>query len=217
MVVVGLTGGVASGKSFVAQCLEEMGAHRIDADQVAHQVLKVSSVIDKIVDLWGPQLLGDDGQIQRKRLGKVVFGGADDKNLDLLESIVHPEIRTRINGKVDAIRASGEADLLVLDIPLLFEGEYDQRCDYVIFVDASLEVRRQRAQQRGWGTDELAKRESRQLPIEEKKLRADVVIDNSGSKKSTAQQLAKFCKGLGRAIPESFCELYLNTPDDKDP
>lgn len=215
MVVVGLTGGIASGKSFVAQCLEELGAQRIDADHVAHEVLQDKKVIDRIVDQWGTKLLCDDGQIDRKQLGGVVFGGSDDSELDRLESIVHPEIRVRIHREMESLKASAKVELLVLDIPLLFEGEYDEHCDYVIFVDANPEIRMQRAKLRGWDDGELAKRESRQLPVEEKKLRSDVVVDNSGSKESTARQLADFCQSLDREIPKSFCDLYLNATTDK--
>ena len=211
MIVVGLTGGVASGKSFVASCFEELGAHRIDADQVAHEVLGCSNVIDQIVDRWGDGILADDGQINRKRLGKIVFAGPDEKELDHLESIVHPVIRIRIREQMAQLRESAQVETLVLDIPLLFEGEYDQHCDHVIFVDADTNIRKQRAKLRGWADDELDRRESRQLPVEAKKLRSDVVIDNSGSKESTARQLADFYQSLGQEIPKSFRDLYLKT------
>lgn len=211
MIVVGLTGGVASGKSFVASCFEELGAQRIDADLVAHDVLKTDRVIDQIVDCWGNEILDDDGQIDRKRLGKIVFAGPDDTELDRLESIVHPEIRIRIRKQMEKLRESALVEVLVLDIPLLFESEYDQYCDYVIFVDASQPVRRQRAKLRGWADDELEKREMRQLPVEEKKRRSDVVIDNSGSKEATARQLADFCQRCGLEIPLTFRELYLDS------
>lgn len=217
MVVVGLTGGIASGKSFVAKCLEELGALRIDADRVAHEVLQDEKVIGKIVEHWGEKLLHDDGQIDRKQLAEVVFGGSDDTELDRLESIVHPEIRIRIHREMESLKASTKVELLVLDIPLLYEGEYDQHCDFVIFVDANSDVRMQRARLRGWDEGELAKRELRQLPIEEKKLRSNVVVDNSGSKEATARQLADFCQSIGREIPRSFCELYLNAAtSDRD-
>jgi len=196
MIVVGLTGGVASGKSFVASCFEELGAHRIDADQVAHEVLKDDAVIEKIVDQWGSEILDHDGQINRKRLGKIVFGDPDGNELDVLESIVHPKIRIQIRKQMERLRESARVETLVLDIPLLFEGEYDQHCDYVIFVDTKRQVRQQRAKLRGWADDELDRRESRQLSVEEKKLRADVVIDNSSSKEETARQLADFLKSL---------------------
>lgn len=199
MIVVGLTGGVASGKSFVASCFEEFGAHRIDADQVAHEVLKDNVVIEEIVDRWGSTILDNDGQINRKRLGKIVFEDPDGNELDVLESIVHPKIRIRIRERMEQLRRSAQVETLVLDIPLLYEGEYDQHCDYVIYVDAKLEVRQQRAKLRGWADDELAKRESRQLPVEAKKLRADIVIDNSGSKEATAKQLVGFLKSLPKS------------------
>ena len=199
MIVVGLTGGVASGKSFVASCLEKLGAHRIDADQVAHEVLKGNTVIKEIVDQWGSDILDSDGQINRKRLGKIVFESPDDKELDVLESIVHPKIRIQIREQMKQLRESAKVETLVLDIPLLFEGEYDQHCDYVIFVDANPDVRQQRAKLRGWADGELNRRESRQLPVEDKKLRADVVVNNSGSKEITAAQLADFLKNLPKS------------------
>jgi len=199
MIVIGLTGGVASGKSFVANCLEELGAHRIDADQVAHEVLKDDTVIKKIVDQWGSEILDGDGQINRQRLGEIVFGSPDDKELDVLESIVHPKIRIQIREQMEQLRESTKVETLVLDIPLLFEGEYEQHCDYVIFVDANPEVRQQRAKLRGWADGELDRRESRQLSVEDKKLRADAVIDNSGSKEATAAQLADFLKSLPKS------------------
>jgi len=213
MIVVGLTGGVASGKSFVASCFEELGAHRIDADKVAHEVLRDDTVIEKIVDHWGNRILDDDGQINRKRLGRIVFGDPDGNDLDVLESIVHPKIRIRIREQMEQLRESALVETLVLDIPLLFEGEYDQHCDYVIFVDAKENVRQQRAKLRGWADEELAKRESRQLAVEEKKLRSDVVIDNSGSKEATARQLVDFYQDLDLEVPLSFRELYLDTKD----
>ena len=112
---------------------------------------------------------------------------------------------------MEQLRVSADVDILVLDIPLLFEGEYDCHCDYVIFVDAEQSVRQQRARLRGWADDELARRESRQLPVEEKKIRAVKVIDNSGSKESTAKQLAEFCQSFGQVIPQSFRDLYLES------
>lgn len=209
MVIVGLTGGVASGKSFVAQCFEELGAERIDADLVAHEVLKDAEVVDSIVDQWGKNVLTDDGQIDRKRLGKIVFGGPDESALDHLESIMHPQIRTRIRKGIDQFKASAVVEKLVLDIPLLFEGEYEQHCNYIVFVDATDSVRQQRAKLRGWPDGELDRRESRQLSIEAKKLRSDVVISNSGSRESTARQIADFVGTLEWKIPNSFRDLYL--------
>jgi len=216
MVVVGLTGGVASGKSFVAQCFEELGAARIDADQVAHGVLQDPSVIQQIVDQWGAELLDEDGQIQRGQLAKVVFAGTDESNLDRLESIVHPEIRLRIQREMDSVRVAGKTELLVLDIPLLFEGNYHTQCDHVIFVDANLSAREKRAKLRGWADGELAKRELRQLPIEEKKLRSDVVIDNSDSRKSTAMQLADFCKDHSLGDVSLLDDLDLKFTENRD-
>ena len=212
MVIVGLTGGVASGKSFVAQCLNELGAELIDADQVAHRVLEDEDTIAKIVSRWGTGVLDSDGNIDRKRLGKIVFGGVDESNLNTLESITHPQIRNRIRNQLEQLKANAGTSVVVLDIPLLFEGGYDQHCDRLIFVDAEKPVRRRRALLRGWADDEIEKRESRQMSIEEKKLRSDVLIDNSGSKAATARQVSKFWNGLGFDVPLAFRDRYL-APD----
>lgn len=214
MVIVGLTGGVASGKSFVAQCLVELGADLIDADQVAHEVLQDKDTIGSIVEVWGNIILDENGVINRKQLGKIVFGGPDESNLDLLESITHPKIRIRIRNQLEQLKAKPGNSVVVLDIPLLFEGQYDQQCDHLMFVDTEKSVRQIRAKLRGWDDDELDKRESKQLSVEEKKLQSDIVIDNSGSKKSTAKQLSNFWESLALEIPLKFRNQYLKTDSE---
>jgi dephospho-CoA kinase len=214
MVIVGLTGGVASGKSFVAQCFVELGADLIDADQVAHEVLQDQETVDRIVEVWGNGILDEKGDINRKQLGKIVFGGPDESNLNLLESITHPKIRSRIRNRLEQLKAKSGNSVVVLDIPLLFEGNYDQECDHLVFVDTEKSVRQHRAKIRGWDEDELDKRESKQLSVEDKKLQSDFVIDNSGTKESTARQLSKFWESLKLEIPLTFRNQYLKTGNE---
>jgi len=199
MTVIGLIGGIASGKSFVARCLVKQGAEQIDADRVAHEVLGDPEVISQIVGRWGNSVLDQSGKIDRKRLGEIVFSDREDSEdqLELLESITHPEIRRRIHSRLAELKAQPNCVMIVLDIPLLFEGGWEKKCDEVIFVDASLEVRKQRAASRGWDDDELHSREAKQLPVAEKKARASWIIENSGTENETALQLTNFLQEKG--------------------
>lgn len=208
MPVVGLTGGVASGKSFVARCLGDLGCKRIDADALAHEVLKLPHIVEQIVQRWGAGVLDSVGQIVRKELGMRVF--ADKQELDELESITHPEIGKLIRSELSRFRSDSECQAIVLDVPLLFEGGWDAECDHVIYVDTDFKIRSQRASARGWAEDEIRRRESQQLATDEKQRRATFIIDNSGTMRSTADQLCLFWRGIGMEVPERFRELHLN-------
>ncbi len=203
MTVIGLTGGIASGKSFVARCLVQQGAQLIDADRIAHEVLGDPIVISRIVDRWGESVLDQSGSIDRKLLGEKVFADCEQSadQLELLESITHPEIRQRIRTRLTELKAQPGCTLVVLDIPLLFEGGWEKECDEVIFVDTSLEIRKQRAASRGWDADELHSRETKQLSVADKKAKASWVIDNSGTENETILQLNRFLgqKGISDA------------------
>jgi dephospho-CoA kinase len=208
MPVIGLTGGVASGKSFVAKCLSDLGGKRIDADALAHEVLRLPHVVRQIVDHWGSSILDHQGQIVRKELGVKVF--ADEEQLNLLESITHPEIGKMIRSELAKYQTDSQSHVVVLDVPLLFEGEWDKECDHVIYVDTDLKTRQQRAKARGWSDDELQKRESQQLATEEKQRRASFIVDNSGTKAETAEQLCQYWESLGFAVPEQFRKLHFD-------
>lgn len=202
MIVIGLTGGIASGKSFVADCLVRFGGELIDADKVAHEVLDDPGVVSAIVGEFGNSVLDRTGKIDRSLLGKQVFANSkeSENRLELLESITHPEIRRRIFLRLSELKASPDCRAIVLDIPLLFEGEWDRECDAVIFVDTRLSIRKHRAEARGWTDGELERRESRQLAITEKKERSSCVIDNSGGEKDTREQLTAFWEKNGLSV-----------------
>lgn len=199
MTVIGLTGGIASGKSFVASCLVRLGAQPIDADRIAHEVLCNPNVVSRIVGQWGDSVLDQSGKIDRSLLGEKVFSDSANSKaqLELLESITHPEIRRRILERLEELKSLPGVELIVLDIPLLFEGGWEQECDEVIFVDASLDVRKQRAAARGWDDDELQTREESQIPVAEKKSKASWTIDNSGIERETVAQLLEFLRTRG--------------------
>lgn len=173
--VIGLTGSIAAGKSTVARLLAELGAAVVDVDALGHEVLARPDVTRRVADLLGDDVLTDEGDLDRMRVGKAVF--ADERLLADLEAIVHPLVGERARKLLHAARTS--ARIVVLDAALLFEGGLERFCDEVWFVDADVETRRRRTMEtRGWSPDELDRRAARQLPVAEKRRRADVHLLN---------------------------------------
>lgn len=189
MLVIGVAGGVASGKSLVTRCLIHLGAASIDADKLGHNVLRETEVIDQIASIWGLSLLVD-GQIDRKQLGAIVFapGLKGKQHLAQLEQITHPRIGKAIQSRLDELKRQS-VPAVVLDAPVMFKAGWDLLCDEIVFVEVPLEVRQKRADSRGWEPGELARREQRQTSLRDKREAATSVIDNSGSKASTFQQV----------------------------
>ena len=184
--VVGLLGGIASGKTAVAAMLAELGATVVSADAVAHEVLERPEIRDRIVARWG-DAVGDNGRIDRDRLAERVFG--DPQELAALEAITHPAICAALRQQIDRSRRSDDVLAVVIDAPLLVEAELDGLCDVVAFVDCPPEARRQRAAARGWGPEELDRRERHQQPLELKRERADLIVDGNAQIETTFQQV----------------------------
>ncbi|RME70507.1 MAG: dephospho-CoA kinase [Planctomycetota bacterium] len=171
-VVIGIAGGIGSGKSAVAQRLADRGAHWIDADRLAHDALVRPAVRQAIRERFGDGVLDADGAVDRRALGAAVFG--DPERLRALEQIVHPHVFAALRDRLEALRSppGRPRAVAVLDAPLLFETGLDALCDRTIFVDTPLPLRRRRVAERGWSADELARREERQWPLERKRERA---------------------------------------------
>jgi dephospho-CoA kinase len=166
--IVGIVGGVASGKSVVARRFAELGAHRISADETAHRLLADDPEIrERVLALFGNDVLGPDGAIDRSKIATKVFGELPE-NISLrrrLEAILHPRIRAESERRILEISAGDSQAIILLDAPLLIEAGWLPRCKAVIFVDAPLELRQRLAAQRGWNAEELARRESNQVSI----------------------------------------------------
>lgn len=178
--IIGLTGGVASGKSTVADTLEELGCFVSDSDMISHEVLLEPEVVRALVDRWGEDILCEDGSPSRPEIGEVVF--SDSKQRLWLEALLHPRINLRRRSAIDAILASSEVPACVIDAPLLFEAGIDEECSTVIFVESPLDRRRVWASlDRGWNNGEFDRREQAQLDVEEKKRRSNLTITNLGS------------------------------------
>ena len=194
-VLLGLVGGIGSGKTAVARIFSELGAEVIDADQIAARLLNDPRVKEKLVSEFGEGILTDNGAVSRKELATVAF--ESKVNLETLNKIMHPRIVTEIKRQFSAIEAAlreraKEGDstnaVVVLDAPLLVETGLYTICDYLLFVDADEEVRLKRVKRRGWDADELKRRESFQVPLEKKRELCDFVISNNGDLKATKEE-----------------------------
>lgn len=179
MLVIGIVGGVASGKSLVAEIFQQLGCEKIDADSIGHDVLAKPEVIEAVKNRW-PSLISPDGQIIRPLLADHVFRANDSrKNLAFLESLVHPIIEAEVDQEVQNFKKSG-IRAVVLDAPLLLETGWQEKCNKIVFVDSPLELRKERAIARGWQPDEIIKREQSQMDIQIKKNHAtDLVLNSS--------------------------------------
>ena len=192
--LIGLIGGIASGKSLVAEELRRLGAAVIDGDQAGHEVLRLPRVKQAVRQRWGEKVFDADGEVRRAAVASIVFAAPPEgpKELEFLEQLTHPLIGELLARQVTDLAADSRTRALVLDAPLMVEAGWVRLCDVVLFVDASREIRLSRARQRGWSEGEFDAREGVQEALSVKRELADVVIDNSGSPEATAAQLERF-------------------------
>lgn len=186
--VIGLTGGIASGKSLVADALREQGLPVIDADVISREVVEPGEpALEQIIEHFGPEILQFDGTLDRKKLGSVIFNDTDKRQV--LNQIIHPAVRQRMMTKRDDLVREGN-EHVVLDIPLLLENNLNFLVDRVIVVYVNEATQKQRLVERdGRGEEDAAARIKSQMPLEEKRKLADAVIDNSGTEKETKTQV----------------------------
>jgi dephospho-CoA kinase len=188
MLLVGLTGGLASGKSHVGRQLEELGCLLVQADQLGHQVLMPGGeAYQPAIDEFGPGILTSEGIIDRRKLAAEVFGRPD--RLDKLNSLVHPHVRARTRALIDAFGAGNPDGIAVVEAAILIETGSYRNYDRLIVVICTEEQQITRAMERdGITREEALARLGRQLPLEEKVKHADYVIDTSGTRENTAAQ-----------------------------
>jgi dephospho-CoA kinase len=197
MHIIGLLGGVASGKSMVARQFVQFGAGLLDADRIGHEVLRLPEVEAAARQRWGARVLGPDGRIDRTRLARVVFNAEPDGKRErrYLEEITHPEIARRLRQQAESMSAAG-VKAAVLDAPLLLEAGLAEGCEKLVFVESPREARLARALTRGWSTEEFLVREDAQESLDRKRERADAILDNSGSPEQTRAQVEQFWASL---------------------
>jgi dephospho-CoA kinase len=199
--VVGLIGGIGSGKSKVAAAFAARGARVIAGDDLAHEALRQPEIKERIAARWGRDVFDERGNVIRGKLATIVFARPEERRA--LEMLVHPWIRERIRHDVEAARRDPSVRLIVLDAAIMLEAGWNGICDHLVFVDAPRQERLRRiTEQRGWTSEELEARERAQLPLTEKAARADHALDNSGSLEHLGQQVDGFLRSWGLA-PEA--------------
>ncbi len=191
MLRVGLTGGLASGKSFVGHALADLGCYLIEADKLGHEVmLPGGEAYDAIVREFGPSVLDPEGRISRRKLSGIVW--TDPERLATLSALVHPPVQEREEKRMAEIARADPRAIVVVEAAILVETGRYKSFDRLIVVTCTLERQMERALQRGsYNKEEILARLSRQLPLEEKLRVADYVIDTSGSKEATLEQVRK--------------------------
>jgi dephospho-CoA kinase len=187
MILIGILGGVASGKSEV-----------LDADRVGHAVLREAEVRQAVQRRWGEAVLDAAGEIDRRKVAEIVFAAAAAESraeLTFLEQLTHPLIGQRLQEQLAELHREG-VRAAVLDAPVMLKAGWDRLCQRIVFVDTPRDVRLARARQRGWTEADFAAREAAQELLETKRSRADVTLDNSLTRQHLYAQVDRFWRSL---------------------
>jgi dephospho-CoA kinase len=191
MIVIGIIGGVGSGKSSVASALAELGAMTLDVDQIGHDLLNETEIKNRLAERWGTGVTDSSGEIDRSVVAGIVFADSPEAadELKFLESLVHPRITHQLVSRIAEFKQSGETGVLVIDAAVMVKAGWDRLCDRLVFVEVPERDRLARCQQRGWTSEEFYRRELNQESLELKRERANWVIDNSGSPQELTEQV----------------------------
>jgi dephospho-CoA kinase len=180
---IGLTGGIAAGKSEALAAFERLGAATISSDAVVHELLDSEPLLGRLTERWGDEV-APEGQVDRTKVGEIVF--ADPEQLKWLEAQIHPLVGERLGAWLASL--GDDVSVAVVEVPLLFESEMEPVFDTTVAIVTSDEVRRERAEARGHAM--VGEREARQLPQEEKAARAEHVVENDGSIEDLERRLS---------------------------
>ena len=188
--IIGIVGGICSGKSTVSSELTKHGCKVIDADKIAHEVLKNQAIIRKVTEIFSSAVLDSKGEIDRKKLAKIVF--RDSYKLTKLNQLIHPPVLAQIEELIIQYEKDKIVKAIVLDIPLLIEVGWANRCDSIIFVECSEKNRAQRAKKTGiYDQEEIKNREKNQISLDNKVKLADNVIDNNSGLPALIRQVTE--------------------------
>ena len=193
--IIGILGGIGSGKSTVAACFAELGCVVLDADALAHAILDEPDVVLAMVDRWGPDVLDSDGAIGRGKVAKQVFDSREE--LDFLNGLIHPRVLERCEAMIQDSQTDPDIRGIVLDMPLLLEVGWEKKCDFLVFVNCSEEKRRERiAKNAKIDIQQLKKRENFQISLDKKKQKAHYVLNNNSDKSDMAEQIARIFSSM---------------------
>lgn len=189
--IIGITGGISSGKSTVARMLASLGAEIIDADEICHRLIQAKEVKEKIIKRFGITIQDNYGKIDRSRLSEIVF--QDKTCLDDLCNILHPIVIEQIRSRITEIEKRGRRKAMVIDAALLEESDLSLICDFIVFVNTGKDHRVSRSKIcRHWQDDELERRERFQMTLEDKRKKSDYVVDNNFTEDNTFRQIREF-------------------------
>jgi dephospho-CoA kinase len=188
MLIVGLTGGIASGKSLVARVFQDLGAHVIDADKIVHELLEPGQEAwEEVVEYFGPGIVFPDKTIDRRKLGDIVFNNAEKRTW--LNQCLHPRVFAAYSARIKHLCTRAPQAIVVLDAALLIETGYHKKMDRVIVVYATQEQQMERLTNRNrFSREQAMARIWSQIPLSEKRKQADYVIENTGTREETEQQ-----------------------------
>ncbi len=187
--VIGILGGICSGKSTVAAEFAKLGCKVIDADEIVKKLIEKRNIKEKIATSFGQDILNRQGKIDRRKLAGVVFSDSD--KLSLLNSIIHPPVLARTEQLIKRYNRQKHIKAIVLDMPLLAEVGWANRCNRLIFVDCKQKLRLKRAQKKGiFNRNQLKKRENFQISLDSKAKLSDNTINNNSGFRALARQVA---------------------------
>ncbi|MBI4834229.1 MAG: dephospho-CoA kinase [Planctomycetes bacterium] len=190
IIIIGISGGIGSGKSTVARLFKKAGAKIIDADKIGHAVLSLRGIQKKLVSCFGKGVISKSNRVNRQYLGRQCF--LDKKNIANLNNLVHPLIRKEIKKQIKAYKKG----MVILDAALLMEKGLYKICDYLVFVDAPYKTRLKRVVMRNWSKSELARREKFQASLSTKRKKSGFIIYNQGDLNNTKQQVLQIIKQI---------------------
>jgi len=186
--LVGLLGGIGSGKSTVARLFADLGCAVIDADALAHEILETHEVKHKLAQEFGSTIFAPDGRVDRKALADIVFGSP--QKLTFLNNIIHPRALDRAEQSIESIRRKGEVRVIIIDAPLLVEAGWHEKCDILVFVECNKDNRISRLLQRvGFDIRQLEEREKFQISLDRKTRLAYYIINNNSDLAALAGQV----------------------------
>ncbi len=193
--VIGIIGGIGSGKTAIANAVSEfVSVCRLDGDVIGHEVLRQESVREALRNHFGDVIFDNSGEVVRSKVADLVFGTEPAKQAarQQLESVVHPEIRNFIENQLKEIQDQQFCKLIIIDAALLLEAGWSPVCDAIVFLDVPEHLRLQRVKQRDWTEEQFHEREASQLPLKEKEQRADITINNGGDLQTAASKLSEW-------------------------
>lgn len=186
--IIGLAGGIGSGKSFIARLFAELGCRVIDSDEQVRRAYGDADVRETLRQWWGPQVFTTDGAIDRRFIARTIF--ADPEQRHRLEQLLHPKVNALREREMKESANDPKVLAFVWDTPLLFEAGLSELCDFIVFIDTPPHLRQQRVHEtRGWKEDELKQRENLQWPLDKKRRISDYVLSNTADAAQARDQV----------------------------